>query len=466
MQFRFLIDGALVEGPGTFEVINPASGLPFCEAPCAGVAEAELAIAAARRAFPAWRRLGFAKRGDMLARLADALEARREEFARLLTQEQGKPLRDASGELGAAVAALRYYAGLELKPEILRNEDGTRIIEQRDPLGVVAAITPWNYPVLILTQKIGPALITGNCVIAKPAPTTPLTTLLLGELASSILPAGVLQTLCGQNELGALLTCHEGVDFVSFTGSTETGKKVLTSAAGTLKRFSLELGGNDAALVLDDADIEAVAPRIFHGAMKNVGQICLAIKRVYAPRHMMDPLCEVLARLAGEAVLGDGLHQGTTHGPVNNQAQFDKLVDLLAQSRAQGRVVAGGGVPDGDGYFIQPTILRDLPEDSRLVSEEQFGPLLPVQSYDTLDDAIARINASKYGLTATVWTGDPERGIDVASRIESGTVWVNKHLDLPFDIPFGGAKSSGIGRQQGIEGLKEFTQPRIINAAI
>ncbi|CAN5135935.1 aldehyde dehydrogenase family protein [soil metagenome] len=466
MAFQLLIDGALVDGASTLDVINPATGKPLCAAPRADGDQLETAIAAARRAFPAWAAQGYAGRRFALEKLADALEARRDEFARLLTQEQGKTLQESTGEVTGATAALRYFAAQELTTETLRDDGATRILEKRQPLGVVAAIMPWNYPMLMLAMKIGPALITGNTVVAKPAPTTPLTTLLMGELASDILPAGVLNIIVDQNDLGKVLTSHPGIDFVSFTGSTATGQKVLASTVDTLKRFSLELGGNDAALILDDASVDAVAPRIFFGATKNAGQICLAIKRVYAPRAMMEPLCAALAKLAGEAVVGDGLHQGTTMGPINNKAQYEKLLDLIADSRANGTIVAGGGTPEGDGSFIEPTIVRDLPEDARLVQEEQFGPVLPVMAYDDLDDAIARINASDYGLGGTVWTGDVERGIDVASRIDSGTVWVNKHLDLPFDVPMGGAKLSGLGRQQGIEGLKEFTQPTIINATV
>ena len=466
MTFQLLIDGHLVDGADRLEVVNPATGKPLCSAPRADADQLEQAIAAARRAFPGWASAGYAARRGAVEALADALEARRDEFARLLTEEQGKTIKEATGEMIGAIAGLRYFAAQELTPETLRDDGGSRIIEKRQPLGVVAAIMPWNYPMLMLALKIGPALITGNTVIAKPAPTTPLTTLLFGELAAEILPPGVLQTIVDQNDLGKVLSSHPGINFVSFTGSTATGQKVLASTVDTLKRFSLELGGNDAALILDDASVEAVAPHIFHGATKNAGQICLAIKRVYAPRAMMEPLCAALTRLAAEAVVGDGLHQGTTMGPINNKAQYEKLLDLIADARANGTIIAGGGAPEGGGYFIEPTIVRDLPEESRLVQEEQFGPVLPVQAYDDLEEAIARINASDYGLGGSVWTGDVERGIDVASRIESGTVWVNKHLDLPFDVPMGGAKFSGIGRQQGLEGLKEFTQPTIINAAV
>lgn len=466
MAYRLLIDGNLVAGASEIEVINPATGQLLTTAPRADEAQAEQAIAAANRAFPAWAALGFAQRRRYLEQLAGAIEARAEEFSRLMTQEQGKPLEQARGEVMATVAALNYYAVQELLPRTLRETASERIVEQRYPLGVVAAITPWNYPLLLLVLKMAPALITGNTVIAKPAPTTPLTTLLLGEVAASIVPPGVFQTLVDRNDLGALLSCHPDVAHVSFTGSTPTGRKVLGSTADTIKRFTLELGGNDAAIVLDDADLETVAPKIFAGAMANSGQICMAIKRVYAPASMINALCAALAKLAGEAVVGDGLEQGTTIGPIQNRMQFEKVLGFIEDAKAHGKIVAGGEVVTGDGYFIAPTIVRDLPDDARLVREEQFGPVLPVLAYNDLEDAIARANDSDFGLGATVWTSDVERAIAVASRIESGTVWVNRHLELPFEVPFGGAKQSGMGRQQGIEGMEDYTQTRIVNASL
>jgi acyl-CoA reductase-like NAD-dependent aldehyde dehydrogenase len=466
MGYRLLIDGALVDGASGLDVINPATAQTLDTAPRADKAQMETAIAAAKRAFPAWSKLSYAERRGYLEKWADALAPRLREFARLLTQEQGKPLDQATGEIMGGFSALRYFAGQELEPHVLRESEKERILEQRYPLGVVAAITPWNFPVLLLLLKVAPALITGNVVIAKPAPTTPLTTLLLGEVAAEILPPGVFQTIVDQNDLGPLLSAHPDIAHVSFTGSTGTGKKVLGAAADTLKRFTLELGGNDAAIVLDDADVDKVAGKLFQGATMNAGQVCIAIKRVYAPRSMVDALCEALGRLARDAAIGDGLQQGTKIGPIQNKAQFEKLLALIEETRAEGTIVAGGEPVPGDGYFIAPTIVRDLPDDARLVREEQFGPVLPVLAYDDLDDAIARANDSDYGLGGTIWTSNTERGIAVASRIESGTVWVNKSLDLPFDVPFGGAKQSGIGRQQGIDGLEDFTQARIINAAL
>jgi acyl-CoA reductase-like NAD-dependent aldehyde dehydrogenase len=307
-------------------------------------------------------------------------------------------------------------------------------------------------------------LMAGNAVIAKPAPTTPLTTLLLGEVAADIFPAGIFQTLADQNDLGPILTNHPDVAHVSFTGSTPTGKKVMASSADSLKRFTLELGGNDAAIVLDDVNIEEMAPKIFGAATLNAGQVCFATKRVYAPRHMVDDLAAALGKLADEAIVGDGLEQGTTIGPIQNRMQYEKLLGFIEEARAEGTIVAGGQVVEGDGYFIRPTIVKGLPDNARLIREEQFGPVLPVIAYDDLDEAIAHANDSEYGLGGIVWTSNVARGVEVASKVETGTIWVNQHLVLPFDVPFGGAKQSGIGVQNGIEGLEDFTQRRIVNA--
>lgn len=465
-SFQLLIDGQLVAGAAELAVINPATGKTFATAARADAAQLDSAVAAAQRVFPAWSALNWTDRRTKLEQFAAAIEARFEEFARLLTLEQGKPLDQARFEVSGSIAALRYFAGLELHDRVIRETAEERIVEFSSPLGVVAAITPWNFPILLLMLKLAPALAAGNTLIAKPAPTTPLTTLLLGETAASILPAGVFQTIVDTNDLGTQLTAHPGVAHVSFTGSTATGRKVLASTAGTLKRSTLELGGNDAALVLDDADIDAVAPAVFRAATLNAGQICLAAKRVYVPACLYDRMCEALAALARRAVVGDGLEQGTQIGPIQNRLQYDKVVGYLVEAARTGRVVSGGAPIEGSGFFIAPTVVRDIADASPLVAEEQFGPIIPVLSYEDLDDAIDRINASEYGLGGTVWTSDPARGEAVARRIESGTVWVNRHLDLPFDVPFGGAKQSGIGRQQGIEGLLEFTQARIVSVSL
>lgn len=465
-MFRLLINGMLVDGASTMDIINPATGSAFATCARADANQLEAAVGAAKVALPSWSTTPFAERRALLERWADAIEARQGEFARLLTLEQGKPLPQAEYEMAGTIGLLRTFAAMELKTEILRDDGACRIVRQWTPLGVVAAITPWNFPMLLLMMKLAPGLSAGNTMMAKPAPTTPLTTLLLGEVASEILPPGVLNVIVDQNDLGPLLTSHPDIAKVSFTGSTGTGKRVMQAAADTLKRITLELGGNDAAIVLDDADINVVAPGIFQAATLNAGQVCLAAKRVYAPRSLYDELCEALARLAKEAVVDDGEKQGTQIGPIQNLAQFEKLKGFLDDARENGSVIAGGAPLDREGYFIAPTIVRDIPDDARLVREEQFGPILPVLAYDDLDEVISRANDSEYGLGGTIWTSNPERAIAVAMKIDSGTVWVNKHLDLPFDVPFGGAKQSGFGAELGREGLEEFAQSKIINVAL
>ncbi|PZQ59657.1 MAG: aldehyde dehydrogenase [Sphingomonas taxi] len=465
MTYRLLIDGRLVDGAASLDVVDPATATVFATAQRADRAQLDAAVEAATRAFPAWSALSREQRAGYLETLADAVEARFEEFALLLTSEQGKPLAEARFEVGGAVAALRYFAQVDLPPETLVDDAENLIVEHRAPLGVVGVITPWNFPLILLVVKVAPALSTGNTVVAKPAPTTPLTTLLLGEVAADILPAGVFNTIVDANDLGSALAAHSGVAKVSFTGSTETGRKVMGSAAGTLKRLTLELGGNDAAILLDDVDVDEVAPRIFAAATINAGQVCMAAKRIYAPRALYDRLCDALGALARAAVVDDGRNQGAQIGPLQNRQQYDKVLDLIDDARGSGTIVAGGGRLDREGFFIAPTVVRDLPDDARLVREEQFGPVIPVLAYDALDDLVARVNDSEFGLAGSIWTSDPTRALDLAMRLDTGTVWINKHLDLRFDVPFGGAKQSGIGREQGIEGVREFTQAKVINMA-
>lgn len=465
MTYRMLIDGKMVEGASTLDVINPASGNSFASCARADSAQLDQAVAAAKRAFPAWSSLTYPERRAYLYRVADALDARAEEVGTLLVQEQGKPVRQAQGEVAGAVGALRWFADQELPLEVIRDNEKEKIVEQRTPLGVVATIVPWNFPLALLANKVAPALITGNTVVAKPAPSTPLTGALLGEIVVDILPPGVLNIVIDANDLGAALSGHPDVAMISFTGSTVTGRRVMESASGSLKRLLLELGGNDAAIILDDADVKEVARRVFDGAMTNAGQVCLAVKRVYAPRTMYEELCDELARLGSEVVVDEGLKQGAQMGPVQNKKQYERVLELIDDAKAKGTVVVGGDRLERDGYFIAPTIVRDLPDDARLVREEQFGPVMPVLAYDDIDDVVQRANDTEYGLSGTIWTKDVERGMEIALRIQAGTVWVNKHLDGPMDVPFGGAKQSGIGRAKGVEGLKAFTQGKIINIA-
>ncbi len=465
-DFQLLIGGNLVPGASSFEVINPATERVLAVCPRADLAQLNQAVAAAKAAQPGWGASGVPERARLLRQLADALEAGRDDLGRLLTQEQGKPLAQAAREIGGCVGVTRAFAAMDLPIRILKATDTVRIVQQRNPLGVVAAITPWNSPLLLLMVKLAPALLAGNTVVVKPAPSTPLTTLRLGELCRRVFPAGVVNVITDMNDLGNALTSHPDVAKVAFTGSTATGKKVMASVAGTLKRITLELGGNDAAIVLDDVDPREVAPKLFAAAMVNSGQVCLAAKRVYVPESLYDTLCGELAKLAESAVVGDGLEAGTQLGPLQNREQFEKVRGYIAEAHARGAVIAGGKTLPGPGYFIRPAIVRDIPDDTRLVQEEQFGPVMPILKYSRVEDVIARANSTPYGLGATIWSNNLERAYEVALQIDSGVVWVNKHLDMPADVPFSGAKQSGLGTDMGQEGLEEFTQAKIINIAL
>ena len=464
-DYSLLINGKLLDGASTFDVINPATEEVLAACPRADLNQLNQAVAAAKAAYPAWSARSIEERRALLVRLADEFEKHSAEIARILTQEQGKPLFLANYELGGSLAMIRAFIAMDLPVKVLKETNDTRIVMQRTPLGVVAAITPWNFPLILLMMKVAPALLAGNTMVIKPAPTTPLSTLRFGELCARILPAGVINIITDQNDLGGALTGHPDIAKVAFTGSTATGRKVMASVASSLKRLTLELGGNDAAIVLDDVDPKAIAPRIFAGAMVNTGQVCLAIKRVYAHDSIYDALCTELAKLADAAVIGDGLDPNTQYGPLQNKVQFEKVKGYVEEARTRGKIIAGGTPHKGKGFFVRPTIVRDIPEDSRLVQEEQFGPVLPVLRYSDINDAVARTNSTEYGLGATVWSSNPERAYEVALKIDSGQVWINKHLDLPPDVPFGGAKQSGFGIEMGQDGLEEFTQAKIINMA-
>jgi len=464
-EYKLLIDGRLVDGANVMDVLNPATEEVLARCPRASAEQLDEAVAAAQAAFPAWMRTPIADRRALILKLADSIEAHADELARLLTQEQGKPLSEASAEIAYSVAFIRQLASYDLPVQILEDNDTRRVELHRRPLGVVGAIIPWNFPVLIVAFKLPFALLAGNTLVIKPAPTTPLSTLRLGELMAGIFPAGVVNIITDQNDLGGKLTTHPGIAKISFTGSTETGRKVMASAAASIKRLTLELGGNDAAIVLADADPAKVAPGIFNGAFMNAGQICLAIKRVYAHSDIYDALCAELTRLAEEAVVDDGLKQGAQIGPLQNKAQYEKVKAFVESARADGTIIAGGEVLDRPGYFIRPTIVRDITDGARLVDEEQFGPVLPIIRFEDSEDALARANASDMGLGGSVWSGDRQKAHDLATRMEAGTVWINKHLDFGPTMPFGGAKQSGIGVEFAQEGLHEFTQVHVINEA-
>ncbi|WP_016745423.1 aldehyde dehydrogenase family protein [Rhizorhabdus wittichii] len=465
-QYFMLVDGQAHPGATTFDVVNPALGKPFARCPKADRAILDQAVAAAKRAFPGWAATPVDERARLLTGIADALAEKVDEFAAVLTAEQGKPLDQAAGEVKGAVNVLRTFAAMRLEPKVLRDDARQRIVEHRVPLGVVAGIMPWNFPLVLLINKLGPALMTGNTMVAKPAPTTPLTTLMFGELCRDVLPAGVLNIICDENDLGGALSSHPDIAKVSFTGSTATGKKVLASTAETLKRVTLELGGNDAAIVLDDVDTKTVARKVFDGAMRNAGQVCIATKRAYVPEAIYDDFCDELGRLARETVVDDGARQGAQIGPVQNRQQYEKLTALIADAAQSGTIVAGGEPMDGPGYFIRPTIVRDIAEDTPLVREEQFGPVLPVLKYSDIDELLERVNDTEYGLGGTIWASDVDRASELALRVRTGTVWVNRPQGVDPRVPFRGAKQSGIGTEMGEAGFEEYTQGQVVSVSL
>ena len=462
--YKLLIDGRMEDGDSVMDVVNPATEEVLAQCPRASKGQLDKAVAAAKAAFPAWSKTPIAERKKVLNAAADIIEANAAELARILTQEQGKPLADAMGEAYGLAAFFRYFTSLDLATKVIEESEGRKVEMRRKPLGVIGAIVPWNFPLLLIGLKIPPALLAGNTVVLKPAPTTPLATLRLTELIKDVIPAGVLNVITDANDLGGELTKHPDVRKISFTGSTATGKKVMAGAADTLKRITLELGGNDAGIVLDDVDPKTAAPKIFDGAFQNSWQVCIAMKRLYVHESIYDAMCDELVALAEAAVVGDGLEQGTKLGPLQNRMQFEKVKEILADARKHGTVLAGGATPD-KGFFIRPTIVRDITDGTRLVDEEQFGPVLPIIKYSDPEDALARANASPYGLGGSIWSSNIERAHEMAERMDAGTVWINKHLDLAPNIPFGGAKQSGLGTEMGEEGLAEFTQLQVINAA-
>lgn len=461
-----LIDGAIVPGERFLEVVDPATGRPFALAPDATRAQLDAAVAAARRAFPAWRASDIEERRDVLRRVARRIRDHVEPIGALLTAEQGKPLRDAIGEVGRAADQIDGLIALDISDQLLRDDGKERIEIRHRPLGVVGGITPWNVPVVLAVVKIAQALYTGNVLVLKPSPLTPLSTLALAQATADLFPAGTFNVVSGGNDLGAWLTAHPDVDKISFTGSVATGRRVLQSAAETFKRVTLELGGNDPAIVLPDADIEATADGIARSAFANCGQICMAVKRVFVHASIHDALVEALAVRAARIVTGPGRDAASTMGPIQNRMQFDKVAAFLDTVRETpgARIVTGGGVRNGEGYFVTPTIVTGLSDDAPLVREEQFGPVMPVLAYDDLDDAIARANATHFGLGASLWTRDTARAAQLAGRLEAGSVWINRHGGNARDVPFGGAKQSGYGREQGVVGLQSYMEMQVVAA--
>ena len=462
-DFTMTIGGQAVASPEVFDVINPATEEVVAQAPDCTQELLDSAVAAARNAFPAWRDTPIDERRAALGKIAEALAANADDFARLFTLEQGRPVDKAMQEIQYAAFWAGQVAKQDIPVTVTEDSAERRSETHHVPHGVVAGIVPWNFPVNLAVWKIAPALLTGNTLVLKPSPFTPLTMLKLGELVREHLPAGVFNVISGGDRLGPWLTAHPGVDKISFTGSTATGKKVMGTAAADLKRVTLELGGNDAAIVMPDADVDAIADQLFQLAFLNSGQVCVAAKRMYIHEDIYDQVAAALVERAKNAKVGSGLEQGTDFGPIQNRAQFERVKNLIEDAKANGLTfLAGGDVPDQQGFFIPLSIVDNPPEDSRVVQEEAFGPVLPLLKFSTADEAVKRANASEYGLAGSVWSKDETVASDIASRMETGTVWVNTAMYVMPWTPFAGHKQSGLGVENGKEGLLEFTVPKTI----
>ena len=436
-------------------------------APVHTVADLDAAIAAARRAQPAWNALGHAERSRILNAIADDLEANAEELAQLLSREQGKPLDgpNARFEVGACAVWTRSAADTPLEPEVVFEAGDSRAEVHYDALGVVGAIGPWNWPMMISVWQIAPSLRMGNTVVVKPSEFTPLSVLALAEVYNRHLPDGVLTVVSGDREVGAAIAGHPGIDKIMFTGSTATGRRIVESSAGNLARLTLELGGNDAGIVLPGTDPAAIAENLFWGCFINTGQTCAALKRLYVHDSVYDEVVDTLARMAQAMPMGRGLNEGNVLGPLQNEKQFDIVRDLVDDARGRGaRVVVGGeAAPELGPLFYRTTVVADIEDGARLVDEEQFGPAIPVIRYSDVDDAIRRANASTQGLGASVWSADLDAAVEVAQRLQAGTVWINQHGALNPMVPFGGTKASGYGQEFGVAGLKAVAAPKVIS---
>ncbi|MBL8268446.1 aldehyde dehydrogenase family protein [Steroidobacter sp.] len=466
-KFEMTINGQPVAAAEYVEIKNPADGSVVGLSPLGTRAHLDSAVAAAKRAFASWRETSDEQRADACRAIAKVLADNAAELSQLLTREQGKPLKGLGSEfeLGGCAGWSGYVASQSLPVKILEDSPKNRIEQHRVPIGVVGSITPWNWPLLIAIWHIVPAVRTGNTVVIKPSPFTPLSTLRMIELLNSVLPPGVINVVSGEDRLGADMSAHPDISKVVFTGSIATGKKVMASAAGTLKALTLELGGNDAGIVLPDADVEKLAEGLFWGAFINSGQTCGALKRLYVHDSVFERTCQALTKLAQTIPMGDGSAEGSLLGPLQNERQYQRVIELVEDAKAHGAKVLTGGAPtQGPGYFYPITLVTGIEDGVRLVDEEQFGPVLPIVRYTDVDDAIRRANGTDFGLDASVWGSDPELLRKVAQRLEAGTVLINKHAEIAPHVPFGGIKSSGLGVEFGQEGLEAYTTIKIINS--
>lgn len=458
-DYVLTIDGKPERSVDTATVVNPATGETIGTVPIASRAQLDQAVEAARAAFPAWAATPLEQRQALVSAVGDRLEANAGQFMTLLTHEQGKPRAGAEWEVLGSVAWFRAIATQSLPEEVIEDTPQRRVITRHTPLGVVGGITPWNFPILLAVWKIAPALVAGNCIIIKPSPFTPLCTLKLAELVQDLLPPGVFSVLSGDDDLGKWLTAHPGIDKIAFTGNTETGKHVMRSAAGNLKRITLELGGNDPAIVLPDVDPVKIAPQLFWAAFQNNAQFCNSAKRLYIHADVYEQVRDALVDYARTVKVGNGADPDTDLGPIQNRPQFDKVKEYFDDCVGNGYAFALGGEIDesAPGWFVPVTLVDDPPEDSRLMREEPFGPILPLVRWTDEADVIARANDTEFGLGATVWGKDLEAVERIGRQIDAGTVWLNEVHQYSPAQAFGGHKQSGIGCENSLHGLMEYT---------
>ncbi|EXJ83939.1 hypothetical protein A1O3_04606 [Capronia epimyces CBS 606.96] len=454
--FFNVIDGGLRGSTRTNHSVNPATKEALAEVPIATKEDVDEAVNAAKTAFHSWAKTALAERKAALEAFASALEWYTQDFAKLMTEESGKPFRFSVEEADSGPYWIRGITKLDLLDEVL-DEPERRAIIRYSPLGVVVAIIPWNYPIQLAVVKLAPALLTGNTIILKPSPFAPYCTLKLVELAQQFFPPGVVQGLHGDDDLGPLLTAHPKVDKITFTGSTATGRRIMETASRTLKRVTLELGGNDPAVVCKDVDVSDVAQKITEFAFANSGQVCVAVKRVYIHESIYSEFRAAMVESTKRLRVGDGFEDGVDLGPIQNEAQYNRVCGLLEDSQKRGQKVAlEGSTTVSQGFFISPTIIDNPESDARIVLEEPFGPLLPIMSWSTEEEVIHLANSTQMGLGASVWTNDLEEGERIGRQLQAGSVWLNTHMDAAPHIPFGGIKQSGLGVEGGIEGLKTF----------
>eukprot|EP01001_Neometanema_parovale_P005099 NODE_1791_length_1608_cov_129.851852_g1705_i0.p1 GENE.NODE_1791_length_1608_cov_129.851852_g1705_i0~~NODE_1791_length_1608_cov_129.851852_g1705_i0.p1 ORF type:complete len:493 (+),score=153.83 NODE_1791_length_1608_cov_129.851852_g1705_i0:60-1481(+) len=468
--YSMLINGELVNGSASFPVVNPSTAQELGQAPHASEAETDAAVMAAFKAFPKWAATPIEERQAAMKKGIEVLKAALPDLISLLVKEQGKPVGGATGEMQYTLMIMDKAANLKVPIEVYSDTPEYRTEVRRKPVGVVVGITPWNFPVFCSAQKWAAALVLGNTFILKPSPYTPLTNLAIGKLLKDVFPPGVFNVITGADNagfnVGVHLVNHPKVRKISFTGSGPTGQKIMAACSNDMKRVTLELGGNDPAIVRSDCDVKETAPKVFAGAMGNTGQVCCAIKRVFVHESIFDGFCAELAECAKKAKVGDGFEEGVEFGPLNNKMQFDKVSELVEDAKKNGAKILAGGNPDTTkpGFFYPPTIIADVKEGFRIVDEEQFGPVMPVMKYSDDEEALERANDTVYGLGGSVWSKDIATANRLADRIQSGTVWVNEHMALT-GAPFGGFKSSGLGRELGRADIDCFTECQTLKLA-